>query len=82
MDQAAPAHQELLWQFRERRIAVSVYVLVAVLKKRLDLDASLYTILQVLSLTIFEKTTLLQILTESKNPFHNHHRNRGKTPGG
>ena len=54
-------------------IAVSAYLLVAILKKRLDLDASLYTILQVLSLTIFEKTTLLQILTESKNPFHNHH---------
>lgn len=36
-------------------IAVSIYVLVAILKKRLDLEASLYTILQVLSLTIFEK---------------------------
>ncbi len=54
-------------------IAVSVYLLVAILKKRLDLDASLYTILQVLSLTIFEKTPLLQILTESKNPSHSYH---------
>jgi len=36
-------------------IAVSVYVLVAILKKRLGLDASLYTILQILSLTPFEK---------------------------
>ena len=36
-------------------IAVSVYVLVAILKKRLDLDASLYTLLQILSVTLFEK---------------------------
>lgn len=43
-------------------IAVAVYVLVAILKKRLALDASLYTILQVLSLTLFEKTPLLQTL--------------------
>ena len=43
-------------------IAVTVYVLVAILKKRLTLDASLYTILQILSLTPFEKTPLAQIL--------------------
>ena len=36
-------------------IAVSVYVLVAIVKKRLNLDASLYTLLQILSLTLFEK---------------------------
>ena len=36
-------------------IAVSVYVLVAIVKKRLGLDASLYTLLQILSLTLFEK---------------------------
>ena len=36
-------------------IAVSVYVLVAIVKKRLNLDASLYTLLQILSLTSFEK---------------------------
>ena len=36
-------------------IAVSVYVLVAIVKKRLDLDASLYTLLQILSVTLFEK---------------------------
>ena len=34
-------------------IAVSVYVLVAIVKKRLDLDASLYTLLQILSVTLF-----------------------------
>lgn len=44
-------------------IAISVYVLVAIIKKRLKIDAELYTILQVLSLTLFEKTVLLQLLT-------------------
>ena len=44
-------------------IAVSVYVLVAIIRKRLDLEASLYTILQTLSLTLFEKTPLNQLLT-------------------
>ena len=44
-------------------IAVSVYVLVAIIRKRLDLEASLYTILQTLSLTLFEKIPLNQLLT-------------------
>ncbi len=57
-------------------IAVSVYVLVAIIKKRLDLDASLYTIMQVLSVTAFEKAPLKQILSESRpehdqDPPHN-----------
>jgi hypothetical protein len=43
-------------------IAIAVYVLVAVVKKRLNIDASLYTILQILSLTLFEKTPLDQLL--------------------
>lgn len=43
-------------------IAVSVYVLVAILKKRLKLSASLYEILQILSLTVFERTPLDQLL--------------------
>jgi hypothetical protein len=42
--------------------AVSVYVLVAIVRKRLDLDASLYQILQILSLTLFEKTPILRVL--------------------
>ena len=46
-------------------IAVSVYVLVAIVRKRLDLDASLYQILQILSLTLFEKTPILQALQAS-----------------
>jgi hypothetical protein len=41
-------------------IAVSVYVLVAIIKKRLQLDASLYTLLQILSVTLFEKMPLQQ----------------------
>jgi hypothetical protein len=45
-------------------IAVSVYVLVAIIKKRLHLKASLYTILQIFSVTLFEKTPLLQVLTD------------------
>ena len=43
-------------------IAVSVYVLVAIVKKRLDLDASLYTLLQVFSVTLFEKIDIKQAL--------------------
>ena len=43
-------------------IAIAVYVLVAIVKKRLDTKASLYTILQILSLTLFEKTPLDQLL--------------------
>ena len=44
-------------------IAVSVYVLVAIIKKRLKLDASLYELLQILSLTMFERIPLPQLLT-------------------
>ena len=40
-------------------IAVSVYVLVAIVRKRLELDASLYQILQILSVSLFEKTPIL-----------------------
>lgn len=43
-------------------IAVSVYVLVAILKKRLAIDASLYTILQVLDVSLFERTDLTPLL--------------------
>jgi IS4 transposase len=44
-------------------IAISIYVLVAIIKKRLDLKTDLYTILQILSLTLFEKTSLKQLLS-------------------
>ena len=43
-------------------IAVSVYVLIAILKKRLNIDHSLYTILQILSITLFEKMPIQQAL--------------------
>lgn len=51
-------------------IAISVYVLVAIIKKRLGVAASLYTILQILSLMLFEKTPMDQLLHESalQNP--------------
>lgn len=45
-------------------IAISVYVLVAIIKKRLKLDMSLYTILRILSVSIFEKVPMLQVLTD------------------
>ena len=43
-------------------IAISVYVLIAIIKKQLKIKAELYTILQVLSLTLFEKIPLEQLL--------------------
>ena len=51
-------------------IAVSVYILVAIVRKRLELEASLYQILQILSLTLFEKTPIscaLQATDEHAN---------------
>lgn len=60
-------------------IAVSVYVLVAVVKKRLNLDASLYTLLQILSVTLFEKMPLQQALAAGEpileNPMPNNQLN-------
>lgn len=46
-------------------IAISVYVLVAIIRKRLELDASMHTLLQILSITLFEKLDLTQALTSS-----------------
>src|ERR1700676_1989806 len=45
-------------------IAVSIYVLVAIVRKRLGLEASLYQILQIFSVTLFEKTPILQVFQE------------------
>jgi hypothetical protein len=47
-------------------IAVSVYVLIAIIKKKLNLDVSLYTLLQILSVTIFEKMPLQQTFQENE----------------
>ena len=46
-------------------IAVSIYMLVAIVRKRLGLEASLYQILQILSVTLFEKVPILQVLEAS-----------------
>ena len=52
-------------------IAVSVYVLIAIVKKRLKLETSLYTILQVLSVTVFEKAPIFQLLSDTADlDFH------------
>ncbi len=46
-------------------IAITIYVLVAIVKKHLKIEASLYTILQILGLTLFEKTPLDQLLNNT-----------------
>ena len=46
-------------------IAVSTYVLVAIMKKRLKTDLTLYTIFQILSISLFEKMPILQAFTET-----------------
>ena len=65
MDQAASAHKTFLRNVRECGQGTDLdrgehHVLVAIIKKRLNLDASLYTLLQILSLTLFEKMPLQQ----------------------
>jgi len=47
-------------------VAVSIYVLIAIIKKKLNLDTSLYTLLQILSITLFEKMPLQQALQTMK----------------
>ena len=44
-------------------IAISVYVLIAIVKKRLNLSASLFELLQILSITVFERVSVIQLLT-------------------
>jgi hypothetical protein len=78
MDQAAPADQTLLRHQRDAVktqiwIAVCVYVLIAIVKKRLALDASLYTILQLTSVTAFEKMRLDQLLSGCAAPSRGQH---------
>jgi hypothetical protein len=50
-------------------IAVSVYVLVAIVRKRLKLDASLYTLMQVFSVTVFEKVAIESVVFQSSDGF-------------
>ena len=56
-------------------IAISVYVLVAIIKKRLKVELGLYTILQIFSVTVFEKILILQALTDDtyKNEITSNH---------
>ena len=53
-------------------IAICVYVLVAILKKTIDSDLSLYTILQILSVSLFEKVPINQLLTETESQYPEH----------
>jgi hypothetical protein len=46
-------------------IAISTYVLVAIMKKRMKIDLTLYTILQILSISLFEKKPIYQVLTDN-----------------
>ena len=56
-------------------IAISIYVLIAIVKKQLKLEHSLYTILQIFSVTVFQKTPILQALSniECESESYNNH---------
>ena len=54
-------------------IAVSTYLLVAIIKKVLKIELSLYTLLQILSITIFEKMPILQVLTDNERLYLDYH---------
>lgn len=53
-------------------IALSVYLIVAIIKKQLKLEHSLYTILQILSVSLFEKVPISQALTDTQHRFEQH----------
>ena len=55
-------------------IAITVYLLVAIIKKRLNIEDNLHTIFQILSLTLFEKIPLLQIVSDSARTTEDHRR--------
>lgn len=57
-------------------IAISVYLIIAIIKKRLNIELNLYTILQILSITILEKVPILQVLTD--DTFINQQRQNNK----
>jgi hypothetical protein len=52
-------------------IAISVYVLIAIIKKRLKIKRNLYTFLQILSVSIFEKTNLFRLVDEKEDIINN-----------
>ena len=73
VDQAASSDQVVLRHVRERGedadldCSLGLEVIVAIVKKRLDLDVSLYTLLQILSVTLFEKMPIHQALAGDEN---------------
>src|SRR3954462_4337392 len=74
MDQAAFKDQIFLGTIRKCRknsgwIAVSVYVLVAIAKKKFMLQQSLYEILQILSISIFEKMSINQLFQQNQKQY-------------
>ena len=50
-------------------IAVAIYVLITIIKKKLKIELSLYTILQILSVTLFEKSPIIKVLSDNKYTF-------------
>ena len=54
-------------------ISISVYVMIAIIKKTLKIEMSLYKILQILSVSVFEKVSILQLLTKSNYKNERHH---------
>ena len=70
MDQAAPADQGVFGTSENAVktqiwIAISIYVLVAMVKKQLNIDRSLAEILQIFTICLFEKVDILQVLTKT-----------------
>jgi len=68
MDKTTPAHQDFFWYYRERCQNPGLDSCLGLCarrhhKKRLNIKASLYSILQILSLTIFETTPINQLLS-------------------
>ena len=62
-------------------IAVSVYVLVAIIRKRLNLDVSLYTLMQVFSVTVFEKSSIESLILQRSDSSEPVIGKRGKSVG-
>jgi len=69
VDQTTSENKIILWHIRERGEDTNLdgtfyYLIVAIIRKRLKIEASLYTILQILSVSLFEKTYILQALSD------------------
>ena len=64
--QIAPPARMNQWAFLRSSTTPDTITLMAIIKKRLNLDISLYTILQIVSVTVFNKTPLYQMLTDTE----------------